>query len=529
MNVTHLTTAAQSDHTHSQYLTTAMASNNGSNFVQAVANFAGTNATGTIASNGISVSVASPVVQTAFVFSNSNGVSWGTNGSTVTATVATNYQAPGNYLTTAMASNRGSDFVQATAAFAGTNASGTIASNGISISVAAPGAGGGAALKGSGTYTQNTGTIEFANSNGITFGLSNNGTMTASHNGLTTAMASNRGTDFMGTNTALTANGVSMTANSSGLSLNFPAFLTTAMQSASSSVFAKTGFASTTTNGSVVAGTLNTNGMTLAVPPFLTTAQAPGAYLTTAALSDHSHGNPTLALTNLSGTTASNSAGLTLSLSAAAPGGGGGYSINQFENIPYVTMTNLSNMTATRFTQCPHFYPFELGGSLTHNFLAFEASRATSGSNAFTMQAALYTMANSTQLSRLASLQNVFSNTATASISGIRRFHLTGWETAGTNLTPGQYVLMIMNSGTATASMNYSYRGGLTAVPPVGVILGGTDQVQTATTYLSNAAGWRNFWGNYTTTTASPPATVAKSHIQNWTSGNNLYFYMGRT
>lgn len=44
------------------------------------------------------------------------------------------------------------------------------------------------------------------------------------------------------------------------------------------------------------------------------------AYLTTAALSDHSHGNPTLALTNLTGTTASNSAGFTLSLSGAGGG-----------------------------------------------------------------------------------------------------------------------------------------------------------------------------------------------------------------
>lgn len=42
------------------------------------------------------------------------------------------------------------------------------------------------------------------------------------------------------------------------------------------------------------------------------------------ASSDHSHGNPTLALTNLTGTTASASNGFTLSLSAAAPGGGGG-------------------------------------------------------------------------------------------------------------------------------------------------------------------------------------------------------------
>jgi hypothetical protein len=375
-------------------------------------------------------------------FNNSNGISFGleTNG-IITATVATNYQSQGAYLTTAMASNRGSDFVQATAAFAGTNASGTIASSGISVSV---NAGGGVAIKGSGAQSQSTGTVEFANSNGITFGLSNNGTMTASHNGLTTAMASNRGSDFMGTNTALTANGVSMTANSSGLSLNFPAFLTTAqpvgaylttarasndaiglntaltgngvawtvnssglslnvpaflttaMQSASSSNFA--GIGSAITNGTMTFGTgglslnlsnhlttamasnrgsdfmgtntaltangvsmtANSSGLSLNFPAFLTTAQPVGAYLTTArasndaiglntaltangvawtvnssglslnipaflttaAQSDHSHGNPTLALTNLTGTTASASNGFTLSLSAAAPAAG---------------------------------------------------------------------------------------------------------------------------------------------------------------------------------------------------------------
>jgi len=114
------------------------------------------------------------------VFSNSNGISFGLNGSTITGTVATNYQSQGAYLTTAMASNRGTDFVQATAAFAGTSASGTINSTGISVSI--------------------------------------------------------------------------------------------------------------------------------------------GPYITTGALSNHSHGNPQLNLTNLSGTTASNSAGFTLSLSANAPG-----------------------------------------------------------------------------------------------------------------------------------------------------------------------------------------------------------------
>jgi len=188
------------------YLTTAMASNRGSDFVQATAAFAGTSASGTIASNGISVSIG-PYITTAmlsnaatisnirlsagttsnlasaFTFADGSGISFGLNAGTITGTVKTDYlttaalsnhshgasgangsfafqtlsfsnangvsfgtsagsaiTASHNALTTAMASNRGSDFVQATAAFAGTNASGTIASNGISVSVAAPGA-----------------------------------------------------------------------------------------------------------------------------------------------------------------------------------------------------------------------------------------------------------------------------------------------------------------------------------------------------------------------------------------------------
>lgn len=139
------------------YLTTAMASNRGTDFVQATAAFAGTSASGTIASNGISVSIG-PYLTTAALsnhshgvtagnggfnfqtlsFSNANGISFGTSaGSAITGSH--------NALTTAMASNRGSDFVQATAAFNGTNASGTIASDAISISVAAPGGAGAAA------------------------------------------------------------------------------------------------------------------------------------------------------------------------------------------------------------------------------------------------------------------------------------------------------------------------------------------------------------------------------------------------
>jgi len=167
------------------YLTTAMASNRGTDFVQATAAFAGTNASGTIASGGISVSVAAPGAGASINFSagttsnnlsqvsfkNTNGVSFGLDAGTITATVQT------NYLTTAMASNRGTDFVQATAAFAGTNASGTIASNGISVSVAAPGAGASVNFS-AGTTSNNLSQVSFKNTNGVSFGL-DAGTITA--------------------------------------------------------------------------------------------------------------------------------------------------------------------------------------------------------------------------------------------------------------------------------------------------------------------------------------------------------------
>jgi hypothetical protein len=167
--------------------------------------------------------------------------------------------------------------------FSGTNISGTVDSNGISLSVAP---GGGA---GDGYNIVQLGTVGTTgtawSSLSATVGINGSQNITVSQNNsnqivvvgpnltpyLTTARASN---DAIGLNTALTGNGVAWTVNSSGLSLNVPAFLTTAAQVS------------------------------------------------------HSHGNPTLALTNLSGTTASNSNGLTLSLSAAAGGGGAdGYNI----------------------------------------------------------------------------------------------------------------------------------------------------------------------------------------------------------
>jgi hypothetical protein len=60
-------------------------------------------------------------------FVNANGVSWSFNGQNISGSVNTSY----------LGSNASTNYVQATAGFNGTNASGTIASNSISVSVAA--------------------------------------------------------------------------------------------------------------------------------------------------------------------------------------------------------------------------------------------------------------------------------------------------------------------------------------------------------------------------------------------------------
>lgn len=100
------------------------------------------------------------------VFSNSNGVSFGLNGSTVTASVSVT------------AAGDGINRISAGTQIAGTNQ-----------------------------------TVVFSNSNGITFGMSNNSVVTASHNGLTTAMASNAGSNFVNTSQSSLFQQVSNTSN----------------------------------------------------------------------------------------------------------------------------------------------------------------------------------------------------------------------------------------------------------------------------------------------------------------------------
>jgi len=290
-----------------------MASNRGSDFVQATATIAGTNISGTIASNVISLSVAAPAAAsvnvsagttsnnvTQVVFSNSNNVSFGLDGSTVTATATVastqgsfKVSAGGSsasvsaltlsdsngisfglsngtitatvktdYLTTAMASNRGSDFVQATATIAGTNISGTIASNVISLSVAPPGA---ANINiSAGTTSNNLTALTFSNSNGVSFGL-NGSTLTGSIATSLTNIRVSAGTtsNLLSAITFSNSNGISFGLDASTLTASVATSLTninvsagTTSNNLSAVVFSNSNNISFGLSGSTVTGTV---------------------------------------------------------------------------------------------------------------------------------------------------------------------------------------------------------------------------------------------------------------------------------
>jgi hypothetical protein len=298
----------------------------------------GINASAGTTSNGL----------TNIVFSNSNGVSFGLNGSTVTAS------------------------------FSG--GGGTMSAVNVSA----------------GTTSNNLTALTFNNANGITFGL-NASVVTASHNGLTTAMASNQGSSayfsgnttagtssgsYNGTNVTFLMNGMvsgGMSGNSVVISApastifqqtsqmsNYQstgAYLTTAAQSNQvvNSLNGSTGQISLNVGSSLSAST-NGSSITFGLASNITTAlQSAGAYLTTARASTDGVGLNT-AQTNVTwtvnssgislnasgyagiGTSATN-ASITLNsnglaISVAAPGGGGNVVITA--GLANTTLSNFS-------------------------------------------------------------------------------------------------------------------------------------------------------------------------------------------
>src|SRR3990167_5368162 len=274
-------------------LTTAMASNRGSDFVQATAAFAGTSASGTIASGGISVSIG-PYITTAMLsnaatisnirvsagttsnllsaltFDNGNGITFGLNASTVTAS----HNGLTSQSNQAASASNGS-FTFQTLGFSNAN-NVTFGTSAGSIVTASVGAVGAASVNFSaGTTSGNLDSVVFSNANGVSFGL-NGSTVTGSHNALTTAMASNRGSDFVQATAAFAGTSASGTIASGGISVSIGPYITTEMLSNAATISNIRVSAGTTSNLLSALTFDNGNGITFGLNASTVTASHNG-------------------------------------------------------------------------------------------------------------------------------------------------------------------------------------------------------------------------------------------------------------
>jgi hypothetical protein len=182
----------------------------------------------------------------------------------------------------------------------------------------------------------------------------------------------------------------------------------------------------------------------------------------------------------------------------------------------------ITNVTA--IDRRAFFVPFENIGDLTVHEVMWPMSRSTNSSNAFTVQAGIFSYVNSSQLSLISSQQDVYSHTATASITGIRLFEVIFTNTF--SIPPGQYALGMWFSanGGNTASMNYSLMGGTTSNMYSNIIHPGTDQYMTHTTH-----GAIPMFGRHSVTSASMPTSIGQSQIHGAFTGASMPIPMAFT
>lgn len=461
------------------YLTTAMASNRGSDFVQATAAFAGTSASGTIASNGISVSV-------------------------------------GPYITTAMASNRGTDFVQANAGFAGTSASGTIASNGISVSIG-PYITTGALSNHSHGVSFTSGsvgfqTLSFTNSNGISFNSGTQGIF-GSHNAITTGALS----DHSHGNPTLAL--TNLTGTTASASNGFTLSLSAAAPGAGGGFAAQGSGAYTQNTGTIQWA--NSNGITFGLSTNQMTASHNG--LTTAALSNHSHAASasngsfdfqTINFSNANNVTFGTSAGGIITASVAAPGGGADKTASFWEINNGIQSTAAIWNNAT-FSNRPIFFPFQLEKAITAiSSIRIYASRTGGTSALVTLFAGIYTIANSTSMNLVSSTSFNISVTTSAQFSGIRGLNFTGL--GAMSLSPGQYVFGLQASMPASASWGMNIIGH-NSLALAGWLLPGTN----STAATDSASRLFPFCGVWNATSAGLPSAVGTVSISGGNGANS--------
>lgn len=435
------------------------------------------------------------------LFSNANGVSFGVNGQTMTASVS---PAAGDGVNIISAGTQSANTTGTVVFSNSNNVSFGMTNNSIVTASAsysqstAPGA------LAAGTQTGTSGTMLFSDANGITFGMSGSTRITASHNALTSQ--SNQAVSFTSGSVAFqtlsftNSNGISFNSGTQGIFASHNALTTAALSNHShgNPTLALTNLSGTTASASngltlslsaaapgagggiaaaagtqtATSGTVlfnNANGITFGMSnSSVITASHNG--LTTAAASDHSHGNPTLALTNLSGTTASASNGLTLSLSAAAPGGGSPIT-QKMAGTPYQSVGVHGNAFLS-------IQPIYIDGYMTATHVKFFGSLSgnTNSSGAISMSFGLYT-ANGSTMSLASSQSGIIqwtsgtNSTATSATQfGIfNSARMRGLTLSSWGISPGNYMALMWLRTTNNGTLSVGFDRAQTALSLVQV------------------------------------------------------------
>ena len=249
------------------------------------------------------------------VFSNSNNLTFGMSGATITGSASFSQSVQ----TQASGGMAGTGFTSTSTA--GTALVGTLNSSGLSLGIPAyittytqPSTVGliSAINFSAGTTSSNASNLVFSNSNNISFGL-NGATITGSASfsqSVQTQASGNIGaTGFATTSTTGTA--VVGTNNTTGFTLGVPSFITTyaaqTNQTVASGGIAGTGFTSASTAGTALVGTLNSSGLSLGIPAYITTysqsvqTQASGGIAGTGFTSSSTAGTAVVGTLNSSG------------------------------------------------------------------------------------------------------------------------------------------------------------------------------------------------------------------------------------
>lgn len=398
-------------------------------------------------------------------FGNLNGLSFYTsNGSMVgsyTVPAAQTNQSLGLYAGSNTTGQSSSTTVDARSlSFRGAGVASVGYSGGeVLISVpAGGGAGDGYNILAAGTQTATTaGSVLFENSNGITFGMSGSTRITASHNGLTTARAS---TDAIGLNTA--QSNVTWTVNSSGLSLDARGYAGTAT--------AVTGGAAVTVNSNGV----SFNGASLAG----TSTGFTGA--------------------NISGSMTHNTAGLALSLSVAAPGGGGGAALSagtQSGNTGTIVFANSNGLTFGMSGSSQITGSYTVPTQTAQSIGVYATSNTTGQSSSSTYDARSLTIRGYGVLSVGNSNGSILLSTPDPVVfTQLSVGNSTGGNTSGNSgVVTGQLVLaggnnITLSGSTNAGSMTITISGGAGGGGGVG-LSAGTQSVSTGTVAFANSNG----------------------------------------